>query len=171
MISKSSSVLRSIGNKNKHRGNDFDQVALISDNDDIDDEEDSARENSKPVKKIKGKNKKKYKPKLGRNLSDPTSNSKAFSRHEAEQMDGLKLQDEKLDPKEGVLQNLKKKHGMFNGSSNRKTTRFNESLDESRPQEVKGAKSSRSRARILKNSEIDESKVFEISIEEIFCYT
>ena len=116
MISKSSSVLRSIGNKAKNRGDDFDQVALISD-DDVDDEEDSSRENTKPVKKIKGKNKKKYKPKLGRNLSDPTSNSIAFSRHEAEQMDGLKLQDEKMDPKEGVLQNLKKKHGMFNNSS------------------------------------------------------
>ena len=159
MITKSSSVLRSIGNKTKNRGDDFDQVALISDDDDIDDEEDSSRENSKPVKKVKGKNKKKYKPKLGRNLSDPTSNSKGFSRNEAEQMDGLRLQNEKIDPKEGVLQNLKKKHGMFNNSSNRKATRFNDSLDESSLQEVRGAKSSRSRARILRNSEIDESKV------------
>ena len=164
MISKSSSVLRSIGNKAKNRGDDFDQVALISD-DDVDDEEDSSRENTKPVKKIKGKNKKKYKPKLGRNLSDPTSNSIAFSRHEAEQMDGLKLQDEKMDPKEGVLQNLKKKHGMFNNSSSRKATKFSDSKDESNLQEVRGAKSSRSRARILRNSEIDESKVCKISVE------
>ena len=164
MISKSSSVLRSIGNKAKNRGDDFDQVALISD-DDVDDEEDSARENSKPVKKIKGKNKKKYKPKLGRNLSDPTSNSKAFSRHEAEQMDGLKLTDEKMDPKEGVLENLKKKHGMFNNPSCRKASKFSDSKDESNVQEVRGAKSSRSRARILQNSEIDESKVCIIGVK------
>ena len=163
MISKSSSVLRSIGNKTKNRGDEFDQVALISD-DDIDDEEDSSRENLKPVKKIKGKNKKKYKPKLGRNLSDPTSDSKTISRHEAEQMDGLNLQDEKIDPKEGVLKNLKKKHGMFNNPSSRKATRFTDSLDETNLHEVRGAKSSRSRARILRNSEIDESKVYIIGL-------
>ena len=164
MISKSSSVIRSIGNKEKkkHRGNDFDQVALISDNDDEDDD-DSLTESSKPNKKTKGK--KKHKMKLVKKLSDPTSNSKTLSRHEAEQLDGFKPQEQIgshldiLDPKEGVLHNLKKKHGMYNPSSNRKITRFSESLDDSIPKDVRELKSSRSRARILRNSEIDEAKV------------
>ena len=153
-----------MGNKEnkKHRRNDFDQVALISDNDD-EDEDDSLTESLKPIKKNKGK--KKYKTKLAKKLSDPTSNSKTLSRHEAEQLDGFKPQDqigshlEILDPKEGVLHNLKKKHGMFNPSSNRKITRFSDSLDESSPKQVRDLKSSHSRARILRNSEIDESKV------------
>ena len=165
MISKSSSVLRSIGNKEKkkHRGNDFDQVALISDTDE-DEEDDSLTESSKPIKKTKGK--KKSKTKLVKKLSDPTSSSKPLSWHEAEQLDGFKPQEQLgphldiLDPKEGVLHNLKKKHGMYNPSSNRKITRFNDSLDESNPTEVRDLKSSRSRARILRNSEIDEAKVY-----------
>ena len=165
MISKSSSVLRNMGNKERRKTwnyTDFDHVALISDNSDDDG---SNTENTKPVKKFK--NKKKYKNKLAKKLSDPTARSNSLSRREVEQLDGFKpssrngnLYEEIFDPREEVLQNLKKKHGMMTSPSKRKTTRFSDSLEDwLPPQEVKGAKSAKSRARILRNSEIDESKV------------
>ena len=163
IISKSSSVLRSMGSKEKkknRKGNDFDNLPLISDNDN--DEDDSIIENSQPTKKIK--NKKKLRTKLAKKLSDPTSGSTNLSRYEAEKLDGFKPSNDAhldiLDPKIGVLQNLKKKHGMTTSPSRRETSRFSELLEEQSPsQQVRGVKSSRSRARILRNSEIDEAKV------------
>ena len=158
----SSSVLRNMGNMERKKiGKDFDQVALISDNDD-DDDDDLMGDYSRPVKKTKIK--KKTKNKLTKRISDPTSNSSNLSRNEAELLDGFQppgansTQLDLMDPKESVLQNLKKKHGIFNTTANKKTNRFND-LDDSQPQTVRGIKSSLSRARILQNSKIDEAKV------------
>ena len=165
MITKgiSSSVLRNMGNiERRKNGKDFDQVALISDNDDDDD--DLMGDYSRPMKKTKIK--KKSKTKLTKKLSDPTSSSNNLSRNEVEQLDGFKPPDANgthiglMDPKESMLQNLKKKHGMFNTPSNQKTTRFNDLLDDSHPQNVRSIKSSLSKARILQNSKIDEAKVY-----------
>ena len=153
------SVLRNMGNIDRKRNDkqDFDQVALISDNDEDDD--DIVKE-SKPVKKTKAKKKAKNK-----RISYPTSDSNNLSQNEVEQLDGFKPSGvngaplDLIDPKKSVLQNLKKKHGILNTQkSNQKTISFNEYLDD--PQHVRSIKSSLSRARILQNSKIDEAKVY-----------
>ena len=65
-----------------------------------------------------------------------------------------------MDPKESVLCNLKKKHGVLKTPSNQAPAEANNALENTTIQTAKGVKKDTlSKARVLQNLKIDESKV------------
>ena len=160
-----SSVIRSMGNIDRRKDTrNFDKIALISDDDDNDHEDDLVGIDLQPLRKIK--NKKKSKHSTNKKSSDSTLVGKMFLRNEFDKLDGFKPSDtigpqaDLMDPKESVLRNLKKKHGILKIPSNQAPAEANNALENSTVQTAKGVKKDTlSKARILHNSKIDESKV------------
>ena len=160
-----SSVIRSMGNIDRRKDTrNFDKIALISDDDDNDYEDNLVGIDPQPLRKLK--NKKKSKHSTTKKTSDSTLGGKVFLRNEFEKLDGFKPSDtidpqaDLMDPKEGVLHNLKKKHGILKIPSNQAPTEANNVLENSTIQTAKGVKKDTlSKARILQNLKMNESRV------------